>query len=125
MSAAPTTGYVLVQSQLEIGFFDGISLREPTDLEYSGLMNETSRFYSESPPGTFSNLLRFDVVRVGDSFDAERDLPVMVQFDAYAYFDDGNGPVPTSQELYTAMEGLDYFSKHPIPVSCKTYLLHH
>ena len=102
---------VLVESILEYGFFPEVTLREPTEEEYNGLMVETTNFYTQALRAAFPNLQSFEAVRVADEFrPTNTDRPVQVDFDAISTFTEGT-TIPTAAEVFEVMEDLDYMSK--------------
>ena len=108
---AVVDGQVLVESILEYGFFPEVTLREPTEEEYNGLMAVTTDFYTQALRAAFPNLQSFEAVRVADEFrPTNTDRPVQVDFDAFTTFTPGT-TVPTSAEVFEVMEDLDYMSK--------------
>jgi len=107
----PGTERRIVESTLEYGFFAGTQVRQPTEEEYNGLMAETTRFYTDVMKAAYPNLESFVAFRVDDEFrPANTDLPIFVDFDAYAFFQEGT-TIPTEEEVFATLQAADYESK--------------
>ena len=118
VSPAPTTEVVpvVVKSLMEFGFF-GDPLSGPTDTELSGLMTETTKFYTKVLQGAFSHLHSFQAVLVNEIFLVDTVLPVVVDFDAHATFKENGATVPSAEEMFEVMEGASYQGKRvSIPI---------
>ena len=87
----PNTQRVLVESQLEFGFFE--ELREPTQEEIDGVLAQTSAYYTELLRETYPDLVSFQASFVNSAFDANAadadEYPVLIEFDANAFFPEG------------------------------------
>ena len=86
----PGTERILVESTLQYGFFAGTEVREPTQAELDGLMEQTTNFYTELLRAAYPNLASFEATLVSSRFDAANtDLPIFIEFDANAFFTQG------------------------------------
>lgn len=100
---------VVEDSFLEYGFFDGVTPREPTQEEIDGVVEQTNIFYNM----VFSDQYGADFVsftaenNVATFGDAADTYPVTIDFDAAVQFADGVAPVPTRDEIFTAMQNAD------------------
>ncbi|CAB9513377.1 expressed unknown protein [Seminavis robusta] len=104
----PGTERILVESRLEFGFFDGVTAREPTQEEIDGLMVQTTAFYDQLLRAQFPNLDSFEAVFVPPAeFNAGNNLPVLINFDANAFFQTGT-TVPSAAEVFAVLEGANY-----------------
>lgn len=108
----PGAQNIVVQSQLEYGFFSGTQIRQPTKAEYNGLLNETSKFYEGVLKAAFPSLIGFKASFVGQQFrPTNTQLPVLVQFNANAFFPIGDTSVPTQADIFKAMQNANYQGK--------------
>jgi len=102
---------VRVDATLEYGFFDGTTLRSPTEAEYIGVMVETSKFYTQDLRRTFPNLDTAVSVRSSQSFNpSDTNLPVRINFSLISFFLDGTTN-PTQAQILSAIAAADYQSK--------------
>lgn len=107
VATPPGTTRILVESQLEYRFFDNVTPRQPTQEETDGLMVETTRFYTDILTQAYPNLDSFDATLVSVDFNAGNDLPVLIDFDANAFFTDGT-TIPTAAEVFSVLEDANY-----------------
>ena len=63
--------------------------RRSVDEELDGLEEQTTAFYTEILQGAYPNLESFEAVFVNDEFNAANELPVLIDFDANAFFTEG------------------------------------
>lgn len=100
---------VVEDSFLEYGFFDGVTARQPTQEEIDGVIEQTNLFFTM----VFADQYGADFV----SFAAENNVatfssatdtyPVNIDFDAALQFAEGTNPIPTRDEIFTAMQNSD------------------
>ena len=107
------TERVFVESLLGFGFFDPIT-RAPTQEEIDGLLVETTRFYTEALRAAYPNLNSFEATFVATNTDltmqAADQTPVIVDFDANAFFDEGT-TIPSAAEVFEVLEAANYQSE--------------
>lgn len=85
-SPAATTR-VLVESTLRFGFFNGTNVTDPTQEEISGLLNQTSAFYTGVVRMQFPSLRSFEATFVNKTFNPmAAEFPVVIDFNANAFF---------------------------------------
>ena len=87
---ANTQQEVVVESQLQFSFFEETILREPTQEEIDGMMDQTLGFFTQHLEQTYPDIDSFQAYFVDVFFDETGyAFPVLIEFDAIAQFHDG------------------------------------
>ena len=100
---------IVEDSFLEYGFFDGVTARDPTQEEIDGVVEQTNLFFTMVFADQYGDdFVSFVAEGNVASFGSDADTyPVNIDFDAAVQFAEGTNPVPTRDEVFTAMQNSD------------------
>ena len=107
-SAMDPQKVIVEDSFLDYGFFQGTTVREPTQEEIDGIIIETNRFFTDVFSAAYgADFVSFSADNSVMSFMGEGDTyPVRIDFDAAVTFAEGATPA-TRDEIFTAMQNSD------------------
>jgi enterochelin esterase-like enzyme len=94
---------------MEYGFFPEATPRNPTQAEIDGVIDQTSRFYEQILKARFPNLMSFRAVFIPPSaFTPGNRLPVLLNFDANAFFTEGKLASKLGNIVHSFTSGLHF-----------------
>ena len=74
------------KAKMSFGFLPDAELRQPTEVEVDGLIEQTNSFYSKVLTEEFDTFVRLGITATGGDFIAEAQFPVTISLDIHAFF---------------------------------------
>ena len=74
------------KAKMSFGFLPDVELRQPTEVEVDGLIEQTNAFYSRVLTEEFDTFVRLGVTAIGGDYIAGAQFPVTISLDIHAFF---------------------------------------